>query len=213
MTNMKNIKTISNFLFIISGLLLGIILIVFLRFISYQQPIDTHFHANFAIFINNNKVDLSKDKYMEPVLSCSLNEQKDKTALERVHMHLNNGGLIHVHDTHVTWADFFSNINFYISTNTIVDDTNNVYKSNDTNKVSFLLNGKKIDNINTLYINSEDKLLINYGNQNNDDINKLLTQVPSDAKEANIGSDPYTCTGNTTKALNFWEKLKKSLIN
>ena len=205
---------LSKISFAICGFVLSFIIFVTIRFVTFQQPQDTHFHANFEIYINGNKIDLSKDKYMEPVFSCSVNEQKDKQPSERVHMHLNNGGLIHIHDQHVTWGDFFSNIGYSVSQSNIVDDSNNIYKADGDNKLVYILNGVKSDSIATLYINSEDKLLIYYGKQSDSEIiNTIYAQVPNDAQVANLGHDPSSCTGNTSKKIDFWEQLKKSVIN
>jgi uncharacterized membrane protein len=62
-----------NFLKIISLIVLMLIA-VSLTYILVPRPYQVHWHANFAVYINESKWDFSRDIYMEEVARCNITE-------------------------------------------------------------------------------------------------------------------------------------------
>lgn len=199
--------------YILIGILISFIITTGIRFLTYKEMEDTHFHANVAIFINGQRVDLSKDKYMEPISACTVEEGEKQLATQRTHLHSNNPETVHVHDDGVLWGHFLTGIRFNVGKDYIVTDEGKGYQNADGKMVTYVLNGKIINNPSNYEIESQDRLLINYGSESQDDLlNNQFKQVSTNAKEYNEKNDPATCSGKHEE-LDFWEKLKRSLIN
>ncbi|MDA9128884.1 hypothetical protein N9J72_00210 [Candidatus Gracilibacteria bacterium] len=161
--------------------------------------IPPHFHANFAMYINGVRVDFSGDKYMEDVAGCSLSGKE--LPKDRVHLHENNGDTIHIHDDGVSWGHFFSNNNFAFGEDFLVTDTGEKFLSTQDASLSFLLNGELIENPFNKLINSEDRLLINYGEQDDALLLELFENVSTNAGEYNAKYDPGSCGGTNENGL------------
>ena len=107
-------------------------------------------------------------------------------------MHDNINDVVHVEDHLVTWGHFFQNLGWAVDAKH-VKTPNQVMTVNDQNKVVFILNGKRIDEVNRLIINSEDKLLISYGNASDQDLNKYYQTIASTAGHYNVTPDSASC--------------------
>lgn len=152
-----------------------------------------HYHANFAVFIDWNKIDFSDDKYMEDITACKLWNHKSQK--DRVHLHENNPWTIHIHDDWVTWWHFFSNIWYSFTDNFLSDDNWDIYLVNSDKKLTFILNWNEVKNPFNKPINSEDILLIDYWTWNIDNILKnKYSQIKIDAWIYNNMDDPTTCS-------------------
>ena len=180
-------------------ILIGIVSILFIAVIylwwyihSGSQHIPPHFHANFAVFVWGSRIDFSPDKYMEDIAGCSITGKI--SARDRVHLHENNGDTIHVHHDGVTWGHFFSNNNIAFWEDFLKLDTGEMFTTQDDTWVLYILNGKRVENPFNTLINSEDKLLISYGDHNWDySLEDLYDQVSSNAWEYNSKYDPGSC--------------------
>lgn len=167
---------------------------------SGSQHIPPHFHANFAVFINGEKVDFTDDTYMEDVAGCSLTNTVYPK--DRAHLHENNGDTIHIHNDGVAWGHFFANNNIYFWENFLRMDDGIIYESYKTLGVSYILNGVKVENPYNTLIHSEDKLLVSYGdNQSDEQLNELYWQVSSNAWEYNSKYDPGSCGGTNESGI------------
>lgn len=184
--------------------------IIFLCLLSYYLwwdykafQLSTHYHANFWIFIDGKRVDLSADTYMEDIAACKVWTQKSPK--DRVHLHENNMGTIHVHDDGVTWGHFFANIWYNFTKDILTDDQGNIFTSNDKKKLLFFLNGQQVENPFNTAISSEDVLIISYWELSQENIlSQLEPQVTKDAAAYNQKDDPSTCSGNE---YNFFKNL------
>ena len=196
-------------LFLFIGFLMSFLLFGLIRFITFHEEKHTHHHANLAVFINGTKLDLSSDKYMEEISACYT--QGVIQPKQRVHLHEKNGDLVHVHHEGVTWGHFFNNIGFAITPDYLIDDKGNIYKEDETNSLSFLLNGKPIDNPYNSLIKSEDRLLINFGPEKEAElIDTKFKEVANNASEYNHKQDPSTCSGDNETTIK--DRLIKSFL-
>lgn len=186
-----------------------LILVVVLRFVFMPEQQVTHFHANYAMFLNGKRIELSDDKYMEDVAGCKP-EYLDILPEERTHMHNNNMDVVHVHDKGVTWGHFMANIGFGFGNNYLAVDDGRIYVNGQGRTIKFILNGEQVENPYNQLIKSEDRLLISFGYET---VPQLLQNqysvVAADAHEHNEHPDPGSCSGDIE--LDFWSRLKKAL--
>ena len=170
------------------------------------QPEETHFHANFAVFINGEREDFSESTYYEEVAACTAEYENNPKG--RVHMHDQINDVIHVHDKRVTYGHFFQNIGWAVSAD-VLATINNVYQESDTAKLTYMLNGEKVDRIDNKMISSLDKLLVSYGP--NDDVESQYATIGNSAEEKNKYQDPSSCSGlNGAGHDSFMNKLKRA---
>lgn len=166
---------------------------------SELQHVPPHFHANFALYINGERLDFSGDEFMEDIAGCSITGEI--WARDRVHLHENNPDTIHVHHSGVTWWHFFANNRFTFWENFISSDSWEVYINSWERKLYFILNGKEISNPFNTLISSEDRLLIIYGQEDETARQWLYDTVSKNAPEYNAKYDPGSCGGTNENAL------------
>lgn len=176
----------------IAGIMIGMLVILGIRFVSYQPPKDVHYHANFAVYVDGKQEQFSNPLLYEEISECSIST--DKKPGERAHLHENIKDVVHVEDSAVTWGNFFQNINWNVSDKYL--DTSDVLLVNtDTKKVTYILNGEEVSNITNKVIGDKDRLLVSYGTATKDEINKQFSNVATTAEKYNITKDPASCSG------------------
>lgn len=168
---------------------------------------SVHYHANFALYINGRQDDFKNFTFYEEVQACSLNDPDNVKT--RVHMHEQHAGLIHVHAHGVTWGQFFDNLGYTLGDKVMSTDGGVYVNDQDGNHLSFILNGDPVQAVANRVIKSEDRLLINYGKDNDKVLQERYQSVPSDAHQANTQQDPASCSGS--HSLTFSDRLKQAL--
>ena len=189
------------------GILVGLVAVVVFRYIAFKDT-DVHYHANFALYINGERDPFKSFTFYEEVQACMTDNKVDPKT--RVHMHDQNSGLIHVHASGVTWAQFFNNLGYGLTDTMIQTDKGAYMNGQDGKRLSFTLNGKPTGAIANRVIQSEDKLLINYGDDEPSVLEQRFKTVPNDAHEANLKHDPGACSGG--HELTTWQRMKKSMM-
>ena len=193
------------------ALLLGGVVVIAIRFATIKNT-TVHYHANFALYVNDVHDEFSGPGYYEEVQACSTTEKDNPRA--RVHMHNNENHIVHVHDNAVTWGDFFANLGYTLGDKALVTNQGVFVDNADGNKLTFILNGKTTDAIADRVIGNEDVLLIDYGKDDNATIQKDYDAIPRDAHKENLEKDPASCGGasahwSTTDRLKhaaeFWQ--------
>ncbi len=191
---------------------LGFILAFFIVFIARGIFLDdqtVHYHANFALYVNEKQETFDSSLFYEEVQSCSSENENDPKT--RTHMHNNENHVVHVHDSAVTWGHFFANLGFGLSNNSITTDEGTFVDGQNGKKLTFFLNGQPVQSIANTVINSEDTLLVDYGAGK--DIQSKFDKIPRDAHEHNTKPDPASCSGSDDlstkdkflKVIKFWE--------
>lgn len=192
---------------LIIGFIGGFVWLTAVRFFI-AQPEEVHYHANFAVYINGQREAFDLPTYYEEVAACTT-EYKDNPK-GRVHMHDEINDIIHVHDSRVTYGNFFENIGWGVGKDYLAT-SDRIYAADDEHKLTFILNGEKIDSIRSRVIGNLDRLLVNYGTESDEEILERYESVGTSAEEKNKYQDPSSCAGLNGKGHNsFGNKLKRA---
>lgn len=190
---------------VLLGVLTGIVALAAFRvvFVDLEEP--THYHANFALFVAGERVDLSADEYMEDVATCAVGE----TVLPatRAHLHNNNPDVAHVHHEGVTWGHLLMNLGFGLGEEHLALDDGPVLTEGEGRTLKFILNGQPQYAVHNELIRSGDRLLISYGSESEQEVLRLqFPQVAANAEEFNHRPDPAGCSG--AHEMTLWERIR-----
>ena len=172
---------------------------------SSDQP---HYHADFAIYINGVPLNFDSPGYYEEVTACSDSEANRPQS--RGHLHAPNPGIVHVHDQAVTWTHFLSNLGIVLADDYLATSTN-AYVPGGQKQLRFILNGQSISYPSSQVIGSEDILLIDYGDDSDDQVRDRYNNIEPGAPVANQENDPYGCLGTeeiVTTGQRLWRALQ-----
>jgi len=192
---------------LLTGLVIGVLAIGLARFAfaPWQHPV--HFHANWAVYIHGERLDLSDQRYMEDVLACAAGEQVH--AAERVHMHNGVDHVIHVHHEGVSWGHLLQNLGFAVGRDFLILDDGRALTPGPAGTLKYVLNGFEVDDIRGRLILPGDRLLISYGTEPADAVlAEQFPLVPADAAAFDEMPDPAACAGATH--LGTGERLRRA---
>lgn len=177
------------------GALGGVLLTGLVRFTFQPPPPAVHYHANWAVFLNGQRLDLSSDRLMEDVANCKA-DPTHVSPEERVHMHNGDADAVHVHDAGATWGHLLANIDFGVGDDYLVTHTGDRLLTGAGRTLKFVLNSQPIASIRNVGIDRGDRLLISYGAEPLDTV--VRTQFPNVASTAATldgSKDPAGCGG------------------
>ncbi len=193
--------------FILIGIAIGLLLFALFRFIAYQPPKHTHYHANWDVYIDGEQQKFEDPSFYEEVANCNVNDEAD--IKHRAHMHDDVYDVVHVHADGVTWGQFLENINSTAQPNYLRIHSES-FANEDGKKVTYILNGKQLDSLNGVIIGDQDKLLINYGDESPEVIQQRYDAIQNDAKHYDDTKDPAACGGDEGSTI--WDRFKAILF-
>lgn len=178
----------------VAGILVGALIILGVRFVTYK-PEKVHYHANFVVYINGQQEKFQGMRYYEETeaMKCSLEEIE--SPLERAHMHDNVYDVVHVEDHLVTWGNFFQNLGWGVGSN-YLKSADEVYIPSTDKKLTFILNGKQVDDPSNFIIGDQDKLLVSYGSLEDEQVSQLYAGIKNNAESYDQKQDPPSCSGS-----------------
>lgn len=194
------------------GMVLGVLLLAGARFVAVDPPAAVHHHANWAVFIDGERLDLSGDRYMEDIASCAQDPDAVRPR-DRVHMHENDMDVVHVHHAGATWGHLMTNLGFGLGEDYLItDDGRRLFAGEDGRSFTFIINGFQVPSVHNRTIASEDRLVIAIGPESPDEVEeRYFPRVADNAAEYNETSDPAGCAGahgplslGERLALAFW---------
>lgn len=190
------------------GLLLGIVGLGLVRLAAMPPDPVTHYHANFAVFIDGKRVDLSDTRYMEDVARCKADPMLMDPE-DRVHLHNRNQDVVHVHAPAATWGHLFANLHMALGDSYLITDKGEQFANGNGKTFKFVLNGQPMGTVANRAIKSLDRLVISYGSESDDDVLKVqFPQVAKDADTFNHSMDPAGC--GTRHEETFGDRLRKA---
>lgn len=181
-------------LMFLAGVVIGVAGLIAIRLVAQEGEPVVHFHANWAVIVNGERFDLTANRYMEDVGRCSVDPSYRRPE-DRVHMHMGDHDVVHVHAAGVTWGHLLANIGFGVG-ETYLDLGPEQLESGEGRTLKFVLNGTPIRSIRNLAIDDADRLLISYGPESVAEV--IADQFPRIAENAehfNTMPDPASCSG------------------
>lgn len=133
--------------------------------------------------------------YYEEESGGSCTADTAMTPEERAHMHDNISDVVHVEDHAVTWGQFFENLRWVVN-DVVIKTPENLYVADSTHRVTFMINGREVQDISTESIHDRDRLLIDFGDTSDSTLQKEAKAVPSTATMYDQGKDPAACMSN-----------------
>jgi predicted lactoylglutathione lyase len=187
----------NRWLLLVVGLLLGALIILAVRFATYK-PVQVHYHANFAVYLNGQREEFKGPQYYQEVAICS--STNDITIpQQRAHMHDNINSVVHVHDHAVTWGQFFENLGWYVGPNFLETDSGKMYVENGNDKLHILINNQDYTDltpITNMLIKDKSRVLVSFGNIDDTTLQKEYNSVPATAAHYDASQDPSSCSGS-----------------
>ncbi|MCA9360263.1 hypothetical protein H6785_01375 [Candidatus Nomurabacteria bacterium] len=133
---------------------------------------EYHVHTDFRIYIEDEQLDLSADKYK----TTAKHEHGYET-----HLHDNEGGVEHIHAENVSFASFLDSIGLKLTDDCLTTDDQKEYCRDESNVLEMFVNGEQIDTISEYIPVDEDRILLYFGEPNNPKIEDYINEIPSDA--------------------------------
>lgn len=187
----------------------GVLALFAVRFIVYK-PSEVHYHANFAVFVDGERLPFDRFSFYEEIEACGGSSVTSPKI--RVHMHEQINHVAHVHDNGVTWGHFFANLGF-TDGDTVFRTDAETYVESAAAEIHFVLNGEEVDTTANRTIGDEDVLLVSIGQPSEDELQQQYSQIERDAHVYNENDDPSACSGNAERTT--MERLKHAtgLVN
>lgn len=113
-----------------------------------------HKHADIAIYVNNRKIDLSKEKFQS-----SEDDRKHKHS----HHHDNVGNIIHQHKSGITLGEHFKSLGMKFTDECLKLANGQEYCNNENNSLKFFVNGERNTEYGDYVFKDLDRILISYG--------------------------------------------------
>ncbi|MGZ5489329.1 MAG: hypothetical protein ACXW2E_03350 [Nitrososphaeraceae archaeon] len=165
----KNFKT-----FILPIIAAIVIIAVISMYVSSQNTISVagfgplgsaHEHAAFLVKVNGQNIDFSQPKY--------------QVQSDYIHVENGDGSTLHRHATNVTFADFLKSVKMDIDkkNNCLIFTNGTEYCDDNNNKLRTFINGNSTKSISDYVLNNNDRLLVTYGNETDEQSAKALDEL------------------------------------
>ncbi len=182
------------------GVVCGVVGFGLIRLVALPPLDSTHYHANWAVWVDGKRVDFSDDRYMEDVAACSA-DAVNITAAQRVHLHENNPDVVHVHHGGATWGHLMQNLEWGIGSDWLFTDGGELLGEIDGRQLSFVLNGFVVPPAYNRVIQPGDRLLVSLGEEEPGVLLRdRFSSVAGNAPEFDLGFDPAGCQGNAVES-------------
>lgn len=168
-------KRSKNFKTVILPIIAAIVIIaVISMYVSSQNTLSVagfgplgsaHEHAAFLVKVNGQNIDFSQPKY--------------QVQSDYIHVENGDGSTLHRHATNVTFADFLKSVKMDINkkNNCLIFTNGTEYCDDNNNKLRTFINGNSTKSISDYVLNNNDRLLVTYGNETDEQSDKALDEL------------------------------------
>ena len=164
----KNLKTI------ILPIIAAIVIIAVISIYVFSQntisvagfgPLGSaHEHAAFLVKVNGKNIDFSQPQY--------------QVQSDYIHVENGDGTTLHRHATNVTFVDFLKSVKMDIDKkNNCLAFTNGTEYCDDDDKLRTFINGNSTGSISDYVLKNNDRLLVIYGNETDEQIANALDEL------------------------------------
>lgn len=156
---------------------------------------DLHYHADFALYVNGERYDFAREKYLS-----TENESLSNFA----HLHDLDGNVIHKHAEGVTLGFFLETLGMKLDDTCLVLDEGTSYCNEGNKELKMYVDGKHNDKFDRYDLQDEDRILLSYGDEVEQEINEQIQSVTDEAciyslkcPEKGTPPEEATCIGET----------------
>ncbi len=164
----KNIRSKLITYGIIAGIAVGIGYTVYIA-IESPSPIgaigSAHHHIAAGIYINGEPLDLSEGKY----------QVQNRAA----HFEDGDGNIVHKHATGVSMGFFLNTLGITFDDSCLFLDDGRQFCDNDGKTLKFYVNGAENELYDQYLLSDNDRILVSYGDENDEQINEQITNIQS----------------------------------
>ena len=139
-------------------------------FTYYEDKV--HVHADFLVYINDKKIDLTDVKYQSSV---------EQILHKNVHLHDGEDKVVHRHAEGITFAEFLSSVGFTLTNDCLTTDTNENLCSNEGSVLTLYVNKQPYADITSYIPQEEDQVLLYYGAKDNPNLNQYLDSITDES--------------------------------
>ena len=97
---------------------------------------------------------------------------------ENAYIESSNPNIVYVKKAGTTWNDFFSTLPFKLTSQCLTTGTKETFCTGNRGTLKFYINGEQSNNALNQEINNGDKLLVTFGNESDEVINKQMDRLP-----------------------------------
>ena len=127
-----------------------------------------HAHANFKVYIDEKILDFADNKYYMRSSFLHLDDNLNKEEASSV---------LHMHATGVPLWIFFKSIGMDFNNDCITLENKQKFCNNGDKKLKFFVNGRENNEFGNYAFKDSDKILISYGNENQEQIQNQLNSI------------------------------------
>ncbi|MBI4171055.1 MAG: hypothetical protein HY514_05120 [Candidatus Aenigmarchaeota archaeon] len=128
---------------------------------------STHIHQDFKVIVEGRQLDFSLPRY--------------QVKSQYVHVEGGDGDVIHVHATGVTIGFFLRSLGFKFNSTCLVLDSGTQYCNTNDKTLKFYVNENPNSEFEKYLLGINDKILISYGNEDQEEIERQLTFITNKA--------------------------------
>ena len=122
-----------------------------------------HEHAVFAVILDGEKIDFSQNRY--------------QVQSSFIHVEGGDGTTLHRHATDVPFSEFLDSVRMDIQNDCFIRDDGEVFCDDGVNQLRYFVNGQEVDSILDYVIEEEDRILIIYGSQTEEEIQREIEEL------------------------------------
>jgi hypothetical protein len=164
----KSIKTVILPIIAVIAIIAGISIFFYSQNLpssSFGALGSAHTHAAFLVKVNGENIDFSRPQY--------------QVASDFIHVENGDGTTLHRHSTNVTFADFLESVKIDLDeeNNCLVFTNGTQYCNNNDNQLRTFVNGNSSESISDYIINDNDRLLVIYGNETEEQLTEALDEL------------------------------------
>jgi hypothetical protein len=133
---------------------------------------EVHVHADFLIYINDKKIDLTDVKYQSST---------EQILHKNVHLHDGEDNVVHRHAEGITFAEFLGSIGFTLTNDCLTTDDGERFCDSEETVLTLYVNKEPYSNITSYIPQEEDQVLLYYGTKNNPNLNQYLDSITDES--------------------------------
>ncbi len=139
-------------------------------FTYYEDKV--HVHADFVVVINDQRINLSEEKYQSSVR---------QVLHKNVHLHDGDDHVVHRHAEGITYGEFLQSLGFTLTNECLTNDAGEKFCTDENNVLALYVN-EVPQTVLTEYIpQEENKVLLYYGTRNNPKLREYLNTVTDES--------------------------------